>query len=871
MILTRVSAWLHKRLLRLYPAEFREEFGTEMEQDFRDRMAHRKRKSLARVWTATLLDWLLSMPREQLDVTRRDLRASLRALARSPLFTLVAALSLAAGIAGTSVVFTIANSLLIQTPLKDPSRFVGVLRGDGSSEPSSWPDYADYRDRNRSFSEFAAWNIMPVFLGRGRQSQSVMAETVTDNYFDLIQVRPFMGRVFTPGECPSTCAQEVILSHRFWQHAYNGDPGIIGRQVPLSGVPATVIGIGPDGFDGTLAPVMTDIWIHVENRRLTDPGLFSDRNARWLAIAGRLKNGVSEAQAIADLNGIDRQLQRENRYAGNQDRRLWASVTRGIGIPILRRRVEAIVGLLGAVALLMLLISCANVANMVLARATARQQETAMRRALGAGSYRLIRLSLTESLVVAILGGAAGGLLSFWVSGLVPSLQPPANDLYTYRIAIHQDFRVWGFTFAVSLFCGLLFGILPALQAARADCLPAIRNQDPQGRPRWFARKTLVSCQVAFSVVLLVVAGLFYRSFASQQEIAPGFSVSDSLIVPLNLNLVSYAGDQAKGRRFFDAVKERVRALPGVESASLTSCVPLNRLVPQVEVRREGGTTMRAALDLIDPGYLAAMKVRLVGGRNFRDNDRDGSQPVALADERLVRHLWPGGPLEALGRTLRIGDEKNPVQIVGIVSSDFRSSLTDAPRPMLFLPVAQRYSSMLYLLVRTAPAPEELMEPVRRAVESVDDTVSLRRVRTLRGQVSDVLWPIRTGARTMAAACALAVLLAVLGLYGVIAYSMARRQREMGIRVALGARTSDVLRLVLRQGLTMTLWGVVIGVPLGAAANFALARTLYGLRPADPVVWSAGIAAWVLIACLASIPPAWRAVRNALAAIREPG
>jgi predicted permease len=873
MILNHISAWVHRKLLGFYPTEFQEEFGTEMEQDFRTQLRSSKRGGLPAVWLQTFADWLISMPREQLDVTRRDLHVSLRALAQSPLFTVVVVLSLAVGIAAASVVFTFANSLLIQTPLEDPSRFVGVLRGDGAAEPSSWLDYIDYRDRNQSFSQFAAWNILPVFLGRGQRSQSVMAETVTDNYFDLLHVTPFRGRLFTSGECPLTCAQQVILSHRFWQRTYGGDPGIVGRQAPLSGVPATVIGITPEGFDGTLAPVMTDIWIHVENRRLTNPELFSDRRVRWLAIAGRLKDGVSETQAIANLNAIDRQLQLENRYPDKQDRRLWASVTRGIGIPFIRRWVELVVTLLGAVAALVLLISCANVANMILARATARRREMAMRRALGAGNCRLIRLSLTESLVLAILGGVGGLLVSMWIARLLPSLQPPANDLYTYRFAIHQDFRVWAFTLGVSLSCGLLFGILPALQAARSDCLQEIRNLDSQGRPRWFARKALVSCQVAFSLVLLVAAGLFYGSFARQQEIAPGFPLAKGLIVPLNLNLASYAGNQEKGRRLYASVKDKVRSLSGVQSASLASYVPLSAMAPTVEIKRDAAAPISAALDLIDPDYLVAMNVRLVGGRNFSTHDRDFSQRVALVDERLARHLWPGaaGPLEGLGRTLSIGEEKTPVQIVGIVAGDFRSSLTTPPRPTLFLPVAQRYSSMLYLVVRTSPVPEELMGPISRVVESVDDTVSLRGMRTLEAQMSDVLWPIRTGSRVVTAACVLAVLLAVVGLYGMIAYAMARRQREMGIRVALGARTADVLRLVVREGLAMTVWGIVFGVPLAAAANVALAGVLYGLRPVDPIVLSTGIVTWAAISCFACVPPAWRAVRNSATAIRDLG
>ena len=868
----RWSTWLHRLLLRWYPAEFRLEFGEEMAQDFRARMARLTRRQKLTAWVETIFDWLISMPREQLDVTTRDLRAGARSLRRAPLFTLAVMLSLGGGIAGASLVFTIANALLLQTPIASPTAFIGVLRGDGSSEPSSWPDYTDYRDRSRAFTSFAAWNVMPVFLGRGEHSQSVMAETVTHNYFEMLQLKPFLGSLFRPGDCPTTCPQQVILSHRFWRRAYDADPGVIGRQVALSGVPATITGIAPESFDGTLAPVMTDIWIHVENRRLTDLDAFSDRDNRWLAIAGRLKPGVSREQAIAELNAIDGELQKEHHYNSRQDRRLHGSLSRGIGIPLIRRRVEWIVALLGTVAVLVLVIACANVANMLLARAAARRQEMAMRRALGAGDARLIRLSLTESMMLAVLGGAAGWCLSTWITALMPELQPPANDLYTYRIAIHQDLRVWIFTAAISLFCGLLFGVLPALQAARADCLPAIRNVDSQGRPRWLARRILVSCQVASSVILLVTAGLFYRSFTHQEDLNPGFALRKGLIVPLNLNLATYAGNQEKGRRFFQSVKDRVGALGGVESAGFASYVPLNAQAPQVEVWREAGTSVRAGLDVIDPEFLATMDVPLVGGRNFTPHDRDDSQPVALVDERLVRRLWPDttNPLEALGRTVRSGRDKTPMQIVGIVASDFRRSLTEAPQPMLFVPVGQRYSSMLYLVIATTASAEDLMKPVRQAVESVDDTVSLRRMRTLRTQVSDVLWPVRMGARVISWACGAAMALAMLGLYGVIAYSVSRRQREIAIRTALGARPPDVLRLVLRQGFGMTFWGIAVGLPLAVALNTVLARMLYGLRPVEPLVLVAGFGAWLFISTLACLPPAWHATQGSLSAIREP-
>lgn len=841
-----------------------------MAQDFRTQLTL-DRRGPARLWGRTLADWIRSMPREQLDVTRRDLGVSVRGVLRSPLFSFAVVVSLAVGIAATSVVFTVGNALLLQTPLAgDPSRFVGVLRGDGMAEPCSWPDYVEYRDRNRSFSSFAAWNIMPVFLGRSGQSESVMAETVSDTYFDMLQARPFLGRLFATGGCSGSCPQEVILSHRFWQRAYGGDPGMVGRQLTLSGVPAAVIGVMPEGFDGMLPPVMTDIWIHAENRRLTNPELFSNRRNRWLAIGGRLKDGVPSAQALANLNAIDRQLQSENRYAEHEDRRLWAAATRGIGVPALRKRAEVVVALLGVVALLVLLISCGNVANMLLARAIARRPEMAMRRALGAGNSRLIRLSLTESIVLAALGGITGLFLSIWTVGLVPVLQPPANDLYTYRFALHQDFRVWAFTAAVSLGCGLLFGVLPALQAARADCLQAVRNQDVHGRPRRLAATMLVSCQVAFCIVLLTAAGLFYRSFARQQQIEPGFPDARGLIVPLNLNLVSYSGNEEKGRRFFAAVKDKVLRLPGVQSASLASDIPLNAGAPTVEVRRDGSAPVRIALDLIDPDYLATMDIRLLAGRNFSAHDRAGSPDVGLADKRLAGQLWPAASgAEALGGIILVGEEKRAVRIVGVVESESRASLTEAPRPTLFLPAAQRYSPMLYLLVRANAGPDRLTGPISQAVASIDDAVSLRRMRSFQEQLRDVLWPIRTGTKVVAAACLTAVLLAILGLYGVVAYAMARRQREMGIRVALGARPSDVLLSVIRDGLRKTLGGILFGLPLAVAANLALTRMLYGLKPLDPVVPLAAIAVWLAISCCACVPPAVRAVRHSLTTIRD--
>ncbi len=865
----RVARRLHALLVRSYPSEFRDEFGDQMRMDFGVQLSRRRS---GRLWAGTLFDWFISMPREQWDVTRQDLRYAYRTLSRSPLFTLVVVASLALGIGANSAIYTFAHALLFQPVVPDQDgSFVGVMRGNGSGEPVSWPDYVDYRDRNQSFSQLAAVSILPVNFGRGRQSDAVMAEAVTGNYFEAIGIRTAYGRLFSSGECPAGCDSEVILSNRLWRTRFNSDPAIIGRQAPLSGIPATIIGIAPAGFDGTVMPVATDIWIHLSNQRSSNPGLFTDRRARWLGVAGRLKPGVSAAQAAANLNGIDQQLRVSYRYPDGEDRRLSVISTPGVAIPHIRRRIVMLVSLLFFLTGAVLLISCANIASLVMVRASARRQETAMRRALGANQARLVRQSLTESVLLSVLGGFAGLLLARWMTSLLPLLQPPSNDLYSYRLDIfHAGPIVWVFTAAISMVAGVVFGLLPAWSSARSGSILEIRGLDASGRPRQRLHRVLVAGQVAFSLVLLIAAGLFMRSLRETQIIHPGFPVDNGLIAPLNLNLASYSGNEEKGRRFFQTVEDRVAGLPGVLRVALTSYFPYNPGSPLTAVERPGAPPTTAALSLIDSSYIDVMNTPLLAGRTFSKQDTAASEPVALIDESLALQLWPDAH-HALGETILLGRGRKRIVVAGIVRSSFGRSLTDSPQPIVFVPFAQNYASTMQLLVRTSDDPGRMIEPVRREIERLDDAVSLSRVRTFQKHMTDLMWPIRVSSRMVVCLGLLAMLLAVVGMYGVIAYSVSRRTREIGIRMALGASRTGILRLIARQGLTLAAWGILAGVPLSLAANTVLSRSLYGIRPVEPAVALAVAALWIGLAVVSSLIPSVGAMRHALASIRDQG
>jgi predicted permease len=451
------------------------------------------------------------------------------------------------------------------------------------------------------------------------------------------------------------------------------------------------------------------------------------------------------------------------------------------------------------------------------------------------------------------------------------TIQPPGSDLYTFRLAAGNDTRVWIFTLAVTLASSFLFGVLPAWKMARADCMQEVRGQDRAGRPRLAGQNALVAIQVCLSLVMLVTAAIFLRSLGRTAQVSPGFATENGIIVPLNLNLATYAGNEAKGRAFFRTVEERIGALAGVRECSLLSYVPLS-FDPTTTVRLGTADPLTVSINLVEPAYLSVMNRTLLSGRNFSAADDASSQRVALIDSRLALALWPdANPSAAVGRAIRVGDEKEAVQIAGIVSAVPGRSLTDTPRPALLLPAAQRYSTVMNLAVRTREKPEALLEPIRREVAAVDDVVSLRRMRTMKSLVADALWPLRVGSRAILSLGFLALVLAVAGIYGVIVYSVSRRTREIGIRLAVGATGGDVVALIARHALSVTGWGIAAGLPLCVGGNFLLARFLFGVRPVEPDLIAGMAALWLAVSLAACAAPALRALKDGPASIRELG
>ena len=864
----RFSGWLYRRLISAYPADFRDEFGSLMESDFR--LA--RRDGTARAWLAALADWLVSMPRQQWDASRQDVAYSLRTLLRAPLFTLTVVLSLALGIGANATVFSFVDSLLLAPawPGK-PAELVSVLRGNGMQEPCSWLDYVDYRQRNHTFSLLAATALQQLPFGRGRVAQLLMAEAISDEYFAVAGVHAAIGRVFAPGQCAGDCPAEAVISDRLWRRSFAADPSVLGRQVPVSGLSTTIIGVAEPEFTGTIPPVSTDVWIHITSLRQSHPALFSNRRERWLGFSGLLKPGVTRADAVADLNRVETQLQREYSYPAGEDRRLRSIDQRGVSVPSMRRRLVTALGLMMALAALLLLVACANVACLVLVRWNSRRREMAMRQALGASRPRLGRLVLTESLLLALTGATLGFGLMRWLSGLLTTIQPPGSDLYTFHFSPANDFRLWAFMLAVALSSGLLCGVLPAWRMAHSSTMLELRGLTGSGRPRLLGQSALVVTQVALSLALLVASAVCLRSLGQTARVNPGFDPAGGIIVPLNLNLPTYAGDEARGRAFYREVEQRVLSLPGVRQCSLFNTAPL-AFEPTTTVRSGNTGPLTVALNVVEPAYLSVMSVSLLAGRNFRPSDDSTAPRVALIDAALARALWPGtSPAAAVGRAFRLGNDTDPLLVAGVVAGAPRRSLTEPSRPVVLLAATQRYSPAMNLAVRTEGPPEALLEPVRRAIEAVDDMVSLRRMRTMRSLLEDALWPLRASVAATLSLGLLALLLAAAGIYAVLSYSLARRTREIGIRLAVGAGRAQILGLAARQALSITAAGVALGLPLALSVNSLLAHSLFGVRPFEPGLIASVAVLWFGVALAACVVPALRALRQGPAAIRELG
>ncbi|HEX8294362.1 MAG TPA: ABC transporter permease, partial [Pyrinomonadaceae bacterium] len=724
--------------------------------------------------------------------------------------------------------------------------------------PSSYPDYLDYREQARSFEGMAAATGSREFsLTRGGEPEFVRGEFVTANYFEVLGVGAHAGRAFVEAEGREP-ARVVVIGQRLWRTRFGADPGIVGRQVTLNGLGFTVAGVAPEGFVGTEVGLDRELWVPLsthallnppEGGRMLDGGGGEDvlrrRDSHWLAVFARLRADATREQAAAELAGIaGRVAEAEGgRVSEEALRRVQLLPLSGGLDPSDREQALPVAGIVMAVLGLVLLIACANIAGLLVARAAVRRRETAIRQALGAGRARLVRQWLTESVLLGVLGGAAGLLLALWANDLAVSY---AAGTPVASLDLRLDYRVLAFTSMVSVGAGIAFGLAPALQASRIDIVTALKTEDAiarAGSRRSRLRAAFVTAQVTLSVVLLVCAGLFIRSLWRAHTIDPGFRVERALTVPVDLGLLRYKSEA--GRAFYGELLGRVAAQPGVESASLVRFAQLGSSFAQGQVFAEGragegdeGTS--TGFNMVGPDYFRTMGTPLVRGRDFTEADREGAPGVAVVNETLAAALWPGE--DPLGKRVSFEGAGGPfLEVVGVARDGKYRSLGDRARPYIYRPVMQSYEPRMTLVVRTAADPRALAGAVREQLRALDPNLPVADVRTLEEQFDLSLLPARVAAWTLGGFGLLALALAAIGIYGVVSYTVAQRTREIGVRMALGADGGRVQRMVLRQVGAM----VAAGATIGAFGAFAVGRAaqslLFGLQGHDPVVFAGAV------------------------------
>ncbi|HXJ91932.1 MAG TPA: ABC transporter permease [Terriglobia bacterium] len=815
----------------------------------------------------------------------QDFRYGLRAMLRSPGLTAVAVLSLALGIGANAAIFSLMNAVMLRDlRVQDPGRLVllGQARAAGSTddfaetELYSYSFYRELRQKNQVFSDVSA--MLSIFfegmhgIVEGSTSLELMnVQLVSGTYFPALGVKPILGRAFTEAEDEPAGGHPVaVMSYFWWQRRFGGDRSIVGKTVTLGSTVYTIVGVTPQEFFGTTVGQRPDLWIPLSMDKQISPG-WNGLDNKWfqsLYILGRLKPGVTVEQASANVNLLARQIWQE--YAGSvlskeqqQDLEhahiVLTPASRGLSR--LRFEFSLPLQILMAVVGLVLLIACANIANLLLARASTRQREIAVRMAIGASRARLVRQMLTESLLMAFLGGALGVLFAWWASGALLAMVSTGAEPLPLNVA--PDARVLAFTFLVSLATAILFGTVPALRTTRVDVAPALK----EGRGavsaagRGGLAKILIVSQVALSLVLLIGAGLFLRTLVNLANVDAGFNKENVLLFAIDPVDVGYKED-ARLANLYRQIEQRVAAEPGVRAASIsfftfntggwTGSVSIQGRPPTPE----NGATF----NVVGSAYFPAMGIPLLVGREFRDQDTEGSPKVAVINQTMAQRYFPGG--SPIGRRFGVGGDPkhaNDIEVVGVVKDAKHESLRERPFPAAYFPYTQRIGYYNFLEVRYLGDPKAIIAEVRHAAAEVDRSLPVTYQNTLADQVDRSVAGQALIARLSAFFGLLAVFLACIGIYGLMAYAVTRRTSEIGIRMALGAGRSRVLWMVMRESLIMVGLGLVIGLPVALAAESLVSKMLFGLKPADPLSLMGAAVLLLAFAVVAGYLPARKA------------
>jgi predicted permease len=808
-----------------------------------------------------------------MDSVRQDLLHALRLLRKSPGFTAVAVACLAIGIGANTTIFTVLNGILLRPlPVAAPREAVAVFTSDFSGSrygASSFPDYEDFRRRADALSGLVLYSPAPVALTTKGGVERLFAELATANYFDVVGRPPALGRGFSTGEDRPGAAPVAVIGHGLWLRLFGGDPGVLGRAVVLGGHPFEIVGVAPAGFDGLTRGLAVDLWLPVGAKERLEPGTgdLSGRGSRSWLLLGRLRPGATLDQAQAQLDVVAADL---FRAYPDPWRRLEGGGRAVTVVPEWRARIHpALLGpVLGFLALLLvvvalvLLIACANLASLLLARAASRTREISVRTALGASRARLLRQLLTESVLLSLAGGAAGLLLAFWGSGLLAALPPPLP--VPVRLDLAPDSTVLGFTLTLSLVTGLLFGLAPALAASRGDVVGALKEGalSTSSSPRVSrVRGALVVGQVAVSLFLLVGSGLFLRSLGHARALDLGFDPAGLSLLSVDLELGGY--DAAGGRAMYTRILERARRLPSVESATLTRHLPLGLGHSRRRATIDGyvprpGEDMEVATSSVGSDYFRTLRVPIVRGRALAEGDGEAAPRVIVVNEAFVRRYWPGQ--DPIGRRFWFGDPSGPpFQVVGVARDGKYFTLGEVPRPFVFTSIQQWYGGSATLLVRGGPGTS--LEALRRELLSLDPNLPVFDPKSMEQHLGLALLPASLAATLLGGFGGLALLLAGLGLYGLMAYVVSQRRREVGIRMALGADGGRVVRLVVSQGMRLAAVGMAAGLGTAAALAPAVGSLLYGIGPGDTVSFLSATALLGAVALLACYVPARRATR----------
>ncbi len=797
----------------------------------------------------------------------QDVRHSLRLMWKSPGFSAVAILTLGLGIGANTTIFSIANALFLQPlPVADAERLVSVYATDKKNpgfSPMSHLNWKDYRKQNDVFESMLGYDWTTMSVKASGEAKLLVGQLVSENYFDTLGVTAALGRTFEPEE-HATPTPVAVLSHGFWLGELGGDPGAVGRAITINSQSFTVIGVTPARFTATDVGVRPELWLPMSMNRAirTDPSAnwYEERRGLFVNTIARLKPGVTREQAQAAMTTLAQNLERDFPDDNKGRGVLLISLKDAALNPNARGGALAATSLLMTVVGFVLLVACANVSNLLLARALSRRREIAIRLAIGASRARLVRQLLTESVLLALPGAGLGLLIAVWAHEALIATLPALPFPITIDLKLGIDLRVLLFTTGVALLASLLFGLVPALQASRPEMLDDLKDQSGvrSAPPGGFGvRNLLVASQVALSLVALVGAFLFVRSLGAAERLDPGFEAKNLVTLSFDVGLQGYSRE--KGEAFLRQVRERTTALPGVTSAALAQGGPLQGTLFRSVFLEGGDPNDRTLIQVnpIGPGYFDVVGVRVIRGRPLGEEDRTGAPKAVVINETMAKKLWPN--TDALNRRFRFFSDEELSEVVGIARDAKYNTLGEDPQPYIYESLMQRYSPGVTLIVRTAQRPGLLVESIRREVQSLDRGLPIVGVSTISQALGNALWAPRTGARLLSVFGSLALLLASIGIYGVMSFVVRQREREIGIRIALGARQEDILRLVVRQGMVVVGFGLAAGLAIAFGLSRLVEKMLFGISATDPLSFGATAAVLAAAALLANLIPARRA------------